>query len=221
MARPAKFLFDSDFGAPAARPQGVSPAEQEARLAEAEAAAYRRGFADAEAAAHASLARQQAAAAQAIADGLAQLRHGLAEVQARLEAEAAILAVAIARKLAPALIAREPAAEIAALAADCFRHLVAAPHLVVRVGEGLLDTARAALDAIARNSGFEGRLVVLADPDLADGDCRIEWADGGISRRRADTEAQIESLVRRYVAARSGTGEPVPAASPLPERTTP
>ena len=40
-----------------------------------------------------------------------------------------------AGKLAPALIAREPFAEISALARDCFRHLVAAPHVVVRVNE--------------------------------------------------------------------------------------
>ena len=30
--------------------------------------------------------------------------------------------------------------------------------------------------------GFEGRLVVLAEPEIAPGDCRIEWADGGVVR---------------------------------------
>jgi flagellar assembly protein FliH len=41
----------------------------------------------------------------------------------------------VARKLAPTLIAREPFAEILALASDCFRQLISAPHIVVRVGQ--------------------------------------------------------------------------------------
>jgi hypothetical protein len=32
---------------------------------------------------------------------------------------------------------------------------------------------------LAQESGFAGRLVVLGEPDIAPGDGRIEWADGG------------------------------------------
>ena len=48
---------------------------------------------------------------------------------------------------------------------------------------------RERLDAMTRARGFEGRLVVIAEPDVAIGDCRIEWADGGLARDRAETEA--------------------------------
>ena len=68
----------------------------------------------------------------------------------------------MARKLAPALIAREPFAEISALASDCFRELIASPHIAVRVNDALYAAAREKLDDIARARGFEGRLVVLA-----------------------------------------------------------
>ena len=44
---------------------------------------------------------------------------------------------------------------------------------------------------------------MLAEPDIAPGDCRIEWADGGINRDRAATEAAIDEAVARYVAART------------------
>ena len=122
----------------------------------------------------------------------------------RLEAEAVEVAVAVARKLAPELIAREPLAEIAALAADCFRQLVAAPHVVVRVNDALLrDRARRSSTRSRAPRGFEGRLVVLAEPDIALGDCRIEWADGGVTRDRAATEAAIGEAVGRYVAAQT------------------
>jgi flagellar assembly protein FliH len=48
-------------------------------------------------------------------------------VEQRLESEAVELAVAVARKLAPELVSRQPFAEIAALATECFRQLTAAP----------------------------------------------------------------------------------------------
>jgi flagellar assembly protein FliH len=46
---------------------------------------------------------------------------------------------------------------------------------------------------------------MLAEPGMALGDCRIEWADGGVSRDRAATQAAIAEAVGRYVAARTGT----------------
>ncbi len=90
--------------------------------------------------------------------------------------------MAVARKLAPTLIEREPFAEISALASSCFRELVAAPHIVVRINDSLYAAAREKLEDITRAHGYEGRLVVLGEPSVGVGDCRIEWADGGINR---------------------------------------
>jgi len=199
MRSPAKFMFDNDF-AVAERGKSVTLAEHAAKLAEAEAAGYRNGFAAAK-----TEAEQRAAAAlERIALGLADLDRGLSAVETRLETEAVAVAVAVARKLAPELIAREPLAELAALAANCFRQLVAAPHVAVRVNEGLHERARDELDGIARTAGFDGRLVVMAEPDIAPGDCRIEWADGGVKRDLAAVAAAIDDAVARYVAAQRG-----------------
>jgi len=192
-------MFDNDF-AVAERGKSVTLAEHAAKLAEAEAAGYRNGFAAAK-----TEAEQRAAAAlERIALGLADLDRGLSAVETRLETEAVAVAVAVAKKLAPELIAREPLAELAALAANCFRQLVAAPHVAVRVNEGLHERARDELDGIARTAGFDGRLVVMAEPDIAPGDCRIEWADGGVKRDLAAVAAAIDDAVARYVAAQRG-----------------
>lgn len=199
MRSPAKFMFDNDF-AVAERGKSVALAEHAAKLAEVEAAGYCNGFA----AAKAEAEQRAAAALERIALGLAELNRGLSAVATRLESEAVEVAVAVARKLAPELIAREPLAELAALAANCFRQLVVAPHVAVRVNEGLHERARDELDGIARAAGFEGRLVVMAEPDIAPGDCRIEWADGGVKRDLAAIEAAIAEAVARYVAAQRG-----------------
>jgi flagellar assembly protein FliH len=42
----------------------------------------------------------------------------------------------------------------------------------------------------------------MSEDGLAPGDCRIEWADGGVSRDEAATLTVIDDAVARYVAAR-------------------
>jgi flagellar assembly protein FliH len=175
IAAKTKFLFEADFG-PNANPaeRPVAPAEHALKLAEAESRGFRDGYATAEKERAAEAERRTAAAFEQIADAIDRLARGLGEVEKRLEAEAVEVAVAVGRKLAPELIALEPFAEIAALATDCFKHLTASPH------------------------------VVIAEPDIALGDCRIEWADGGVTRDRAATEAAIVDAVSRYLVATRG-----------------
>src|ERR1700724_1609946 len=159
MGATAKFLFDHDFSAAAqeAAP-AVAPAHNEAALAEAEARGYRNGVNAAEAQARTEAERRLAAAFERISSGLDQLRGGLKKVEDRFEAEAIEVALAVGRKLSADLIAREPFAEIAALADQCFRELLAAPHIVVRVNAALLDIAKGKLTEIARARGVDGRL---------------------------------------------------------------
>jgi flagellar assembly protein FliH len=204
MTATAKFLFDTDFGGGGAAKPVITLADHAARLAQAEMAAYRNGYATAEAKARTDVQREAAAALARIAENVEHLRRGFAVLEARLEAEAVEVAVAVARKLSAELVRREPFAEISALVADCFRHLGEAPHVVVRVNDALYARAQDQLATIARDRGFEGRLVVLAEPEIAPGDCRIEWADGGVSRDRAAIAAEIEELIGRYLAARQG-----------------
>jgi flagellar assembly protein FliH len=47
---------------------------------------------------------------------------------------------------------------------------------------------------------------VLAEPDIAAGDCRIEWADGGMTRDRAAADAVIGETVQRFVEGRCAPG---------------
>lgn len=200
MTTAAKFLFDEDFSA--GQKPTISLAEAERRRADAESVAYRNGFAAGQAQAQNDIAQRTAAALGVIADAIERLNKSLADVEARLETEAVHVAVAVASKLAPELIAREPLTEISALATESFSQLVKAPHVVVHIGADIYETAKSKLDEIASAGGFEGRLVVLADPAMPPGDCRIEWADGGIDRDRAATLATIDELVERYTTAR-------------------
>jgi flagellar assembly protein FliH len=200
-ATAAKFLFDEDF-ATGEKPT-ITTVEADRRRKDAEAVAYRNGFAAAQAQAHAEATQRVAATLDRIGETMERLSRGLYGVEARLEIEAVEVAVAVARKLAPELIAAQPFKEIEALATECFRQLVSAPHITVRLPEDIYSAVKDKLEDLAQARGFQGRLAVLADADLKAGDCRIEWADGGINRDAAAADAAVSEVVTRYVAART------------------
>ena len=203
MAAPAKFLFDVDFSAPdKARAPVVTPAEIAEKIANAEARAYRAGFDAAQREAKAESDRRAALALEEIGVAISSISTRFSAIETRMETEAVDVAVSVARKLCNELMAAEPLAEMMALVQDCFKHLVATPHIVVRINDQLYDEARVRIEKLAKQSGFPGKLVMLAEPEMAGGDCKIEWADGGVQLERATIEAKINELVGRYMASR-------------------
>jgi flagellar assembly protein FliH len=204
MAAPAKFLFDTDFGAPDKSRERATAAEIAQKVAAAEQRAYRDGFDAGQREAKAESDRRSALALEEIKVGIQGIAARFAGIETRMETEAVDVAVAVARKLCGELVAAEPLAEIEGLVRDCFSHLVSTPHLVVRINASLYDAARERIERLAKQCGFEGRLVILAEPEIATGDCRIEWADGGVVLERAAIDAKIDELVGRYVTSRNG-----------------
>jgi flagellar assembly protein FliH len=204
MAAPAKFLFDTDFSAPSkTRERAATPSEIAQKIASAEARAYRDGYDAALRETKVESDRRSALALEEIGIAIKSIAAGFSGIETRMETEAVDVAVAVARKLCSELIAREPLAEVTALVRDCLSQLVSAPHLVVRINDSLYEAAHERIDRLAKQSGFQGRLVILAEPEIETGDCRIEWADGGVVLERAAIEAKISELVGRHIASGS------------------
>ena len=209
MGAPAKFLFDLDFAAPdVAKERAATAVEVAQQIAEAEARAYRAGFDAARNEAKAESDRRAALALEEIGISIRAIAGRFSTIEERMETEAVDVALSVARKLCAEMIAAEPLTEVMALVSDCFRHLTATPHIVVRINDSLYDAARAQIDQLAKRNGFEGQLVILAEPDIASGDCKIEWADGGVTLDRATIDAKINELVGRYLASRNQAGLP-------------
>lgn len=207
MAAPAKFLFDTDFGTPDKSRERPTQAEMVQKIAAAEAKAYRDGFDAGQREAKAESDRRAALALEEIKIAMQGIAARFSGIERRMETEAVDVAVAVARKLCSELIAAEPLGEVTGLVVECFSHLVATPHLVVRVNDQLYEAARERIERLAKPSGFQGRLVILAEPDIPTGDCKIEWADGGVVLERAAIEARIDELVGRYMASRNQGNE--------------
>ncbi|MCA0405838.1 MAG: flagellar assembly protein FliH [Proteobacteria bacterium] len=109
--------------------------------------------------------------------------------------EALTFARLFSAKLSGALIASAPVTFIEDTAAAIFQDLRGSPHLAVRVEPSLVDACKAELSKKLKENGLETKLFVFPDPDVALGDCRIEWADGGIVRDRKALEAAIDRVV--------------------------
>lgn len=196
----SKFMFETSFEGPEVDPPEAAKTPRAQTFTEEELAAAR------------ELAR-----AEGLTEGLEQARNEfkettdaalgeiarqLTEAQHtadKLRSESLTLALTVARKLAPALMAREPMAEIEAFIGEFFADVIDEPRVVVRVNEALLANMAERVDEFAAANGFNGKIVVIAEESLAGSDCRIEWADGGANRRGEQLESEIDAAVARYL----------------------
>lgn len=217
MVNPSKFLFDVDFSAPA-EPEAEVPvepevpmmpvADHETALAAARQAAFEEGRAEA-------LKDLVGTQEKLLTDEVARLTQVATDVLKQFdemlvsqEQDAVSLAFLVARRLCAHLIARQPIAETVLLVSECLSPLRRSPHLVIRVAEQDADALKQRMDPIVHEKGFEGRLVILGEPDIAQGDCHIEWADGGILRDRKTLEKQVDASIKSYLQARRATVTP-------------
>ena len=171
-------------------------------------------------------AAQEEAQRQAFANGVeegrrqaaAETERRLAEALERLGAEAsvgfrqtdALLASSetqamqffaeLARRLAGSALAEQPLTSVADAALAAFRHLQGVPHLVARVPAPLVEGTETLLRQMARENGFEGRIIVIGDDHLGPGDVRLDWAEGGVVRDRAAFEQAISGALAAFTA---------------------
>lgn len=187
-----KYAFDTVFDAggavlrEGARTRMFTIEEVEAERA----AAYAAGRDD-------EVARAQAQAADAVARIAAAAQDVVARLTAdrrAMLADAARLALTAARAAAGAALERFGVVRVESAIDAAFEGFVGAPRVIVRIAPALAD-ARAQLEDAARAHGFDGALVVRADPAVRVGDVTIDWGEGSIAHDSAEALARIETLV--------------------------
>ncbi len=169
--------------------------EIEALKAEARA----EGNAEALASVEAKTLEANTAALGQIANAAAAALSDLTHVKSEVQAGAAELAFSVARKLADALLAAQPEKEIEAVIQECLKHLNREPRLVVRINDTLVDDIQSSMQQAAAERGMAEKMMVVGDPNIALGDCEIEWSDGGVTRNRAELEESAAEIINRYI----------------------
>ena len=105
------------------------------------------------------------------------------------------IAMAMTKKFIPEFASRHGLEEIEAMLTGVIGEMVHEPRLVVRVHESQFDVLNEKISAIADKKAYNGKIVVLADAEIAAGDCRVEWADGGMERNTEDMLKSFERTV--------------------------
>lgn len=211
MKQAVKFTFDTQFGEDnsdfviARRRSSIRFSEQDLEAAHNEG--YAAGVkAGREQAALESQAHIEAALSN-FAASASSLLSALTTESATLRAEAAQMALTIARKLAPALIETSPRTEIEAVVKECLAHLNREPHIVLRVSEHLIGDIKERVERMALERGLADRVILIPEPAMNAGDCTVEWTDGGVTRNCAEIEAEIDMIVKRYISSLSSRKE--------------
>jgi len=172
--------------------------EEEAKAREA--AAFEAGKADAlNSIEQQTLALVQAMNAQLLT--LAEQRSTLEKTMAEASVDLATLA---ATKIADILVERGPGRLVAETVLNALPLVIGEARIVVRLAEPLVDHIKSRMDEMALEAGFTGKVVLLGDERIAPGDCRIEWANGGIQRRAADIKAEIIKTIQSCLADHDG-----------------
>ena len=210
---PAKYGFDLDLSGN----ERQSRVMTDARIAEiqdtARAEGYAEGLAQGERTEVARAAAALTAAGQKIANDAVSVLQSIDAADRQSRTEGLELARAIGVKLAANLVSARPEAELDPLIAECLQSLERAPHLVVRCNPALAEKLEQITEAHMAAAGFSGRLIVLTDPDIAPGDGRLEWADGGLVRDMNAILGEIDAAITAYCAA---SGLPAPTLAPAP-----
>lgn len=206
MAEAIKFTFNEMFDDDVSNGvDGPSPAparksrwtEEEIDTLKADARAE--GTAEAISSIEAKTLEANSVALAHIADAASQALNNLSDVKNNVQAEAAELAFNVARKLADALLALQPEKEIEAVIHECLKHLNREPRLIVRINDTLVTDIEASMRQAAAERGMAEKMMVVGDPEIALGDCEIEWSDGGVTRSRADLEENTAEIINRYI----------------------
>lgn len=202
MAITGKFLFDTSFDAPPpAKAAAPSPRFSEADLVRAR----EEGFSAGRSAGRAEARAEREELAARTLPAIAQALQGFGPMCERLERQALnwalTTALGMVRKLYPSLERMQGLVEIEQMTVDALRDLDEEPRVVLRLPDSLIDETRPKVAELCRQAGFGGRLLLIADETLGPGDCRLEWADGGVERQVARSWAEIEQRIARGLAA--------------------
>lgn len=230
LARARPFLFDRSFDDEARRRAARKKAAVEAQAAAEEeeappppptyseeelAAAKEQAWRDGHAAGVEEAKQQQNAATDALLESIAAQVSGLHVHQdianERLAAEVAGLGADIVRKILPAYAERHGVDEIKAVLGECLQRLTLESRISVSVAESARDSIEPHLEALVARSGFEGRVMLVADPDLGPAEVIVTWDNGGVDRRDAALWERLDEILAR---ARDKAPEQPAAAEP-------
>jgi len=166
-------------------------------------------YAEGERTALASVAAQQANALSQIAAACNQALPRLAEVAHEHRLGSADLALACGRAIADAALEKFPQAPVLAALVALGREIDAQPRLVVSADPALADSLQPILEEVARGLGFEGAVVVKPDGAFGPHAFTLDFGDGQAAFDPAQAADRVTLALTAALAAEGLHAEPL------------
>jgi flagellar assembly protein FliH len=191
-----KFTFDTEFLGAENRPAPAARARQKQTLTTEELESMQASARN-EGESHASV-RAAEALERTIAALTISVRAALDTCHAEIEivrAEAAGLALTMAKKIAPAALAALPAGDVEQALRQAMLQAIGEPRITLRASPAVVAVLEPRITDIAHEEGYDGRVMIAADPHMTGADCRIEWRGGGAERSEQAIEEALTALI--------------------------
>ncbi len=111
--------------------------------------------------------------------------------------DAVNIAVAIASKSFPHLNEAHGFAEIERMVKEVLTEVLEEPRVIIHIHSSLKETLDDRISDMAKESNFEGQIIILEADDLGPGDCRVTWSSGSAERDMEGTLGKIDQIVRQ------------------------
>jgi len=204
-----KFLFDRSFDPPdippvaavveeliPEEPEIVIPTFSEEELAHAREEAFANGREEGVREAAEATEREILQTIQTIDSELTRLISQQKIANGSIFRDSIDVAAGIVRKCFPHLNSDQSMHEIESIVSETLVQVIDEPRVVISIHPDLQQNLSQRLDSITGRVHFEGRISIRPDADIATGDCRIEWSNGGAERNMTDLWQQIDEVVK-------------------------
>jgi len=134
------------------------------------------------------------------------------EANDRAVHEAIAVAVGIARKILPEMNQRNALGEVERLVGSVIEHIVEEAKVRIEVHPEIAAEVETRVREMAAARGYEGRLTMIASDELALGDCRIDWGNGGAGRDIGELWREVDEILERNLGLTEADFTPAGAA---------
>jgi len=164
---------------------------------------------------------------QTVNTQLAQIIDHQQSMNAEIFQDAINAGIAVVRKCFPQMNVEQGINEIESMIGQVLSQVLEEPRIIIHVHNHIKVPLSQRMSAITQHAHFEGRVVIRDDPELPEGDCRIEWSNGEAERDMGKIWQQIDEIIKSNLAVAATKLEfspveprdlqPSPALADIPE----
>jgi flagellar assembly protein FliH len=107
---------------------------------------------------------------------------------------------AITKKSFPSINAEHGVHEIEQLIRQILNQILEEPRVKIQVHPSLTEQISERLHEISTDTHFEGRVHIIADETINQGDCRIDWSNGGAERNLENVMREVDVIIQANLA---------------------